>query len=191
MFVPNMKSNFVVGSVYCCFLVDEVPTLQEISALDIWLVYLLMFVAFAEQLNDALMAVKRILLKDLVVCLVNNHCLYHPANCNRIIFSKFFHSFIMTKSFDLPNHFRRQLHQMHCPIAIFRFLGRLRFSMIKKNIFNFCQNFYSMVKQLTEDSDLFFKIDLDRRCDSIFDAPSEESCDNDLSGDLPIKKKPH
>lgn len=48
-----------------------------------------------------------------------------------------------------------------------------------------------MIKQLTEDSDLFFKIDLDRRCDSTFDAPSVESCDNDLSGDLPIQKIPH
>lgn len=138
-----MKSNFVVVSVYCCHFVAEVPTLREISALDIWLVYLLMFVAFAEQMNDALMAVKRILLKDLVFCLVNNHCLCHPANCNRIIFSKLVHSFIMTNSFDLPNHFRRQLHQMHCPIAIVHFLGRLRFSMIKKIIFNICQMFTS------------------------------------------------
>lgn len=48
-----------------------------------------------------------------------------------------------------------------------------------------------MIKQLTEDSDLFFRIDLDRRCDSTFDAPSAESCDNALSGDLPIQETPH
>lgn len=37
----------------------------------------------------------------------------------------------------------------------------------------------------TEDSDLFFRMDLDRRCVSTCGVPSEESCDRDLSGDLP------
>lgn len=36
-----------------------------------------------------------------------------------------------------------------------------------------------------EESDLFFNIDLDRRCDSRLGDISAESCDADLSGDLP------
>lgn len=92
----------------------------------------------------------------------------------------------MTNLYDLPNHFRRQQHQMHCPIAIVRFLGHLWFSTIKRNHSQYLSKVHFMIEQLTEDSDLFFKIDLDRRCDSTCDAPSEESCDNDLSGDLPI-----
>lgn len=75
-----MKLNFVVESVYYYCLVDEELPLLDISALDIWLIYLLMFVIFVGRMHDVPMAVKLILLKDLVLYSVNNHCLYRPTN---------------------------------------------------------------------------------------------------------------
>lgn len=83
-----MRLNFVVELVYCWYLVAEeqgFPPGPGISALDIWLVYLLMIVivvavavAVVAQLHDVPMVVKRILLVDLVFYSANNHYLYHP-----------------------------------------------------------------------------------------------------------------
>lgn len=89
----------------------------------------------------------------------------------------------------LPNQFRTQLHQTHYLTTIVRSLDLRNHpsGIIRQNyrffscvilIFIFCP-------QLTDDSDLFFSIDFDRRCDSPLVTPSDESCELDLSGDLP------
>lgn len=68
-----MKLNFVVESVYCCHLVAGAQPLLGISALDIWLVYLLMIVIAVALMHDGPTAVTLTLLVDLVICLANSH----------------------------------------------------------------------------------------------------------------------
>lgn len=89
----------------------------------------------------------------------------------------------------IPNQFRTQLHQTHYPTTIVHSLD-LRNpsgSMSKLPIVSYFK-IISSFAQLTDDSDLFFSIDFDRRCDSTLVTPSDESCELDLSGDLPTQR---
>lgn len=68
-----MKLNFVVESVYCYHLVAGAQPPLGISALDIWLIYLLMIVIAVAPMHDEPMVVTQTLLVDLVLYSANNH----------------------------------------------------------------------------------------------------------------------
>lgn len=184
-----MKLNFVVRSVYYYCLVDEELPLLDVSALDIWLIYLLIFVVFVGRLHDVPMAVKQILLKDLVLYLVNNRCLYRPTNNMQLFFVSFIHLQhcwtkynVHTEPFSetaAPDALSDSSRSLSGSAGVF---WKKKEKTLEILIFNWNK---TKRKSLTEDSDLFFKIDFDRRCVSTFDGPSDESCENDLSGDLP------
>lgn len=77
--VHRMMLNFVVKWAYDCCLAAEAQLLLDVSALGIWLIYWLMTVHVAAPTPDGPMAVIRILLVDLVLCLVNSRSIYHPG----------------------------------------------------------------------------------------------------------------
>lgn len=86
-FVQCMRLNFVVGLAYCCYLAAEARLLLDVSALDIWLVYLLMIVVAVVLMNDGPMVVIRISPVDLELYSANNHYLYHPESTSNHSFS--------------------------------------------------------------------------------------------------------
>lgn len=137
MLVQCMRLNFVVELVYCCHF-DEEPLPPDISALDIWLVYLstIVAVAFAvaaAQLLDGPTAAKPIWPMDLVAYLANNRYLYHPEN--GIVSNNSF-IFNCRKCF-IPEysriHSRTPLHQMHYLTTDAHFPDPLILSVMRTN----------------------------------------------------------